>query len=194
MILACVVIPGHASDISMRLSHPRVSKLSSTGTCNATVQPTQRGNTGFAFEMNKKEATGRQTEYLDQPRAYGASCRGKKKNNESTLCGVKQVLWQGEYLTLLLVVSCACKKYNFTLLTCQAVLITQQEILVSMWAERTSGVTNGCWDIHLLLWAIREVWAEFQSHRGSSYDHLATSRPQLRKAHQQAHEGRCFNI
>lgn len=65
-----------------------------------------------------------------------------------------------------------------------------------MQSESRSWVTNGCWRffcaIHSLLRAIREAWAKFESHRGSSYDHLATSRPRLRKAHQQAHGGRCL--
>lgn len=52
----------------------------------------------------------------------------------------------------------------------------------SMQSKSRSEVTNGCWGAftatHLLLRAIREVWAEFGCHRGSSYDHMATSRPQ----------------
>ncbi len=117
--------------------------------------------------------------------------RGKLSRVQNK-CLDKERIWY-------LMVAYGCKQYTLPVLTLKYVRhfsSPPKKSSVSVQSESRSGVTNGCWGIfttiHLPLRAIREVWAQFESRRGSSYDHLATSRPRVRKAHQQAHGGRCL--
>ena len=88
---------------------------------------------------------------------------------------------------------------------CQAFLCTPKEGLSqrSLKADLKWHMDVGEFTVeHLLLRAIREVWARLECHSGSSYDHLATYTtsglptitPQLDgcKSHQQAHGDICL--
>lgn len=114
---------------------------------------------------------------------------------------IRQTLWvQNKCLDKeriwYLMVAYGCKQYTLPVL---ALKYVRHFLSAPPKSLSISAVWKQIWSdkwmlgsLHLLLRAIREAWAQLESRRGSSYDHLATSRPRLRKAHQQAHGGRCL--